>query len=1033
MRYGWFRVVRRTFSLIGLILLAGIISFLSAQDTVPPADANQQTETDVKADQPAPAATAETPQMEAKPEPKVEASAEKLETETRAAQPEPVDSAGKPPAQAGADQTQKAGTVEAAAAPEKMEIDRGSAALANGQAGKANEAATESAAAKPQTEAKPEQSGAESAVKTDKSGKVAANEPQAEKFDIDRGSPKPAADQAGQESASGSQTGKKEGRRSFWSRLFGSKSEQPVSGEAGADAAANDQIGVVDSRPLTPEEKLAAQEEVRRQAREVEALKKIDQAYQEMGRNEFENAVKHFDDGLSALTLRPHTIETRQKARMSQAECEYRMALNCYRDGKTREARDAIRRCLEFYPQHAGATRLEENIKRDELARAEKESRPVPLKQAPAYQAKQKKIKSELQRGREYMALREYDEAENEFKNVLADEKLNSDASANLKKINETRYNLETDEFKRMKAEMLAQIRDTWTPPVKRVVTGPAGPVQETFTASQAKRRMVDKLNNIIIPQLNFINADINAVLKFLHQQSVDLDTDSAPGAKGVNFFPNLNRPGSSAAKAPAAGATGAEGTDVFEADSAAAAENVGEGRINMTVNNLPLMTVLKHIMDQLKLKMYIEEGGVAIYPADVAYGEIVMRTYKVMLESLPSEGLSGGAAGEEAAGEKLEIGGGGGGGGAEQRDWKQFFIRAGIPFPEGTSVMYIPSQTKLIVNNTAENQDKLEGFLSEVTKPVMQIEIEARFVEIRQDDVFELGLEWLLTDNWELAEKSSGLPPSMRERIQLDKTDFTKGLRNLNVSSGQRGTAVGGNLGNIAALSSILTNPELTVILHALEQKDGVNLLSAPKVTCKSGGGAEIKVVEELIYPTEYQQNAQSTGTGAAGNQSVVTIVTTPSAFETRNLGVILTVNASVAPDNETIELELEPQVVELSYWKNYGYTLPINDGSGRTQPIDLWQPIFHARQIQTKIAIWDGQTVVMGGLITEGQQETEDKIPLLGDIPLLGYLFRSTTKISLKKNLLIFVTAKLVDPAGNRIKKETASAAGVNVTTEQ
>ena len=256
-----------------------------------------------------------------------------------------------------------------------------------------------------------------------------------------------------------------------------------------------------------------------------------------------------------------------------------------------------------------------------------------------------------------------------------------------------------------------------------------------------------------------------------------------------------------------------------------------------------------------------------------------------------------------------------------------------------------------------------------------------------------------------------------------MNKNNLTKGLRELNFSGGQIGTAVGGTMGSIASISSILTNPELTVVLHALEQKDGVNLLSAPKVTTKSGSNAKIKVVEELIYPTEYQQQAQSIGTTSSGNQSLIQIVVTPSAFETRDLGVILDVTPTVGPDNETIELQMLPQVVELARWIDYGSDIPTGDPN-RTQHLTLLQPVFHCRDIQTQLSIWDGQTVVMGGLISEGQVNTEDKIPLLGDIPLIGFLFRSKTSKSVKKNLLIFVTANLVDPAGNKIKKETATS---------
>ena len=80
------------------------------------------------------------------------------------------------------------------------------------------------------------------------------------------------------------------------------------------------------------------------------------------------------------------------------------------------------------------------------------------------------------------------------------------------------------------------------------------------------------------------------------------------------------------------------------------------------------------------------------------------------------------------------------------------------------------------------------------------------------------------------------------------------------------------------------------------------------------------------------------------------------------------------------------------------------------------------------TSIVIWDGQTVVMGGLIREDLIKTHDKIPILGDIPLIGRLFRSEGEYSKKKNLLIFVTARLVDPAGKTIHK--ANEVGIEPT---
>ena len=79
--------------------------------------------------------------------------------------------------------------------------------------------------------------------------------------------------------------------------------------------------------------------------------------------------------------------------------------------------------------------------------------------------------------------------------------------------------------------------------------------------------------------------------------------------------------------------------------------------------------------------------------------------------------------------------------------------------------------------------------------------------------------------------------------------------------------------------------------------------------------------------------------------------------------------------------------------------------------------QPIFSTRKVTTAVTIFDGQTVVLGGLMREDVQKTEDKIPLLGDIPLFGRLFRSNSEQHLKTNLVIFVSARLINPAGDAV----------------
>jgi general secretion pathway protein D len=143
----------------------------------------------------------------------------------------------------------------------------------------------------------------------------------------------------------------------------------------------------------------------------------------------------------------------------------------------------------------------------------------------------------------------------------------------------------------------------------------------------------------------------------------------------------------------------------------------------------------------------------------------------------------------------------------------------------------------------------------------------------------------------------------------------------------------------------------------------------------------------------------------------------------------VTLEVEPVVGPDGVTIDLNLVPQVVEFEGFINYGSAIfAVGSNSttiaGQTMfslstPVKLTdnvinQPIFSARKVTTSVSVWDGQTVVMGGLMREDVQKTEDRTPIVGDIPIVGRLFRTNVDQHIKRNLVIFVTARLVNPAG-------------------
>jgi general secretion pathway protein D len=229
------------------------------------------------------------------------------------------------------------------------------------------------------------------------------------------------------------------------------------------------------------------------------------------------------------------------------------------------------------------------------------------------------------------------------------------------------------------------------------------------------------------------------------------------------------------------------------------------------------------------------------------------------------------------------------------------------------------------------------------------------------------------------------------------------------------------------------------------LNQKKGIDLLSAPKITTKSGQRAVIEIVREFRYPTQFTEPKvpDITGRGTSSNANTTTIAlpvvgpSTPSNFETRNTGVTLEVEPVVGPDGVTIDLNLVPQVVEFEGFINYGSPIKtVNPAllnfitgstsglTGLTQSITLTdnvinQPIFSTRKVTTSVSVWDGQTVVLGGLMREDVQKVEDRTPIVGDLPLVGRLFRTNVDQHIKRNLIMFVTARIVNPAGQPINQ--------------
>jgi general secretion pathway protein D len=150
-----------------------------------------------------------------------------------------------------------------------------------------------------------------------------------------------------------------------------------------------------------------------------------------------------------------------------------------------------------------------------------------------------------------------------------------------------------------------------------------------------------------------------------------------------------------------------------------------------------------------------------------------------------------------------------------------------------------------------------------------------------------------------------------------------------------------------------------------------------------------------------------------AAGTSSI-----TPQTQQVET-GPVLDVVPYVLSDGYTINLTLIPSLTEFEQYDTPPSIAGVT-GSLNVVQLPVILPHFTVRQVVTTVNIWDNQTIVIGGLISSSTSSTKDKIPVLGDLPLLGNLFQSSSKSVLKKNLMIFVTATIVDPAGNRVHSD-------------
>ena len=635
------------------------------------------------------------------------------------------------------------------------------------------------------------------------------------------------------------------------------------------------------------------------------------------------------------------------------------------------------------------------------------------------YLAQRKIIRDLTARGRAQFLNGDYAGAAASFKEVEARDPNDAEAKLFQLRIAEIVGDVQKQNLYKTRAQMLSEVDQSWERPKVFEVDADIKNVEEVDNSIQRK------MNSIVIPQVNFSGMELTRVIESLSELSAEYD----PERIGVNIVP------------------------LFGADQK-------NPQVNISLRNLTLDRILQFVTQQVSFSYDIGSDAVTVSPSDSPGGVSttvteffpISRATVIRLTGFREVGGGGGGADFDpfAAPDTSAPAAGGGSGDKEVEALQGFFQRAGVNFEmAGASLAFDGEQ--LIVTQTRRNLERMRVILRNYNE-VKQVEIESKFLEVAQNDLDELGFDWSVTKNGSAvftnqnrsinnAFGGSGVDSNITisqaaENISTVIAPAGGGTTTQTVNNPATNNeftvgapVIAGSIDLAQTATNLFTNNlgiagpyDLDLAIRALSRKTGSDLMSAPKVTVLSGKRANIVVAQEMLYPESYG-DIESTVSAGDGGTAISITAGTPQDFTKRNVGVELSVTPNVEND-DTISLILEPRVTEFEGFVEFGGpSIALAGETTVTVPAGFYQPIFSTREITTEVTVFDGATVVMGGLTRDEVRTVNDRVPILGDIPGVGRLFRSEGETRQKRNLLIFVTANLVSPGGSPARQNYRS----------
>jgi general secretion pathway protein D len=592
----------------------------------------------------------------------------------------------------------------------------------------------------------------------------------------------------------------------------------------------------------------------------------------------------------------------------------------------------------------------------------------------------------------------QWDEANTRLNRILGIDPYNIAATKELERIVAEKNQYDDHARLEMRDERLRQVEEKWYEPINNRDTAESAQEDQPTIVRTTNFGLEEKLKNIFL-SLDFNNATIEEATNFLSVESARLDPDH----KGVNF--------------------------VIQPEASTTAKPV-----SITLNNVPLGEALRYVCQLANVKYKVQDYAISIVPFSQSTDDLVSRTFIVQPNFVAPPSAAGTINSAAAAllGDRPVAAPTDNAATPEDSSSgdtvRQALIAKGLKFPPGASAVYTPVTGQLTVVNTADQMELLEELVNAGQAPTLMVRVATKFVEINQTDLndltFNSAFNLFTSPN---LPSTQALTPSFSTALP-GSLGFTPDSIDQLINPQALIT-------NTLGFRSFINQAQLNVVVTALSQKSSFDLLSEPAVLTKSGEQGVLEAVRVFPYPISFDPPELVTQTTTGTTVTTTTqftpptvIATTPTDFKRRNVGVRLVVKPQVTADNKTIDLSLFPEVTDFEGFINYGSQIFVANPDP-ANPLSLLsnneinQPVFNTRRINTKVLIRDGSTVVLGGLIRDDIQNINDKVPLLGDLPLVGRLFQSKAITNTKRNLIIFVTANIYRNDGELLNAPEAT----------